>query len=502
MLQGAVESVLAQKGLTDPVEVIVVDNDPQRSAEHVVENLAQPGLPSVRYLCEARAGISHARNAGVAASRGRYIAFLDDDEVACPRWLAALHATAEAFDADIVVGPVVPRFADTAPISRYAARKYNRDAKVATGSPVAWFKIGNALLHRGRCFAAAVPFDLRFGLSGGEDTILMAGLREQGRRLVWCAEAVVTENIPEDKVAPAYLLRRAFRAGQTTAYVPTTFARPKWGAVVRWMVIGAAQVCIFGPWSLVLRLLGREAWLPAAAAAASGLGKLLWLPSLHIRNYQRVTRPARTPRHIRDVTRPFRIYFRRKRMRDFLRRVAISNGTTIIDVGGTPFVWRLTERDPSVTIVNLKASWPIEGNARVVLANGLALPFRDRAFDVCFSNSVIEHVGDARARANFAREVRRVANRYWVQTPNRRFPLETHFVCLFLHWLPFHMTRRLIRHFSLWGWLTKPSQVDIDKALLMLTLLEEREMRELFPDATIIKERFLGMVKSLIAVRP
>jgi SAM-dependent methyltransferase len=208
----------------------------------------------------------------------------------------------------------------------------------------------------------------------------------------------------------------------------------------------------------------------------------------------------RTPRHIRDVTRPFRIYFRRKRMREFLAWTAVSDRTTIIDVGGTPFVWRLTHCDPSVTIVNLKAPWPIDGN-RVVLASGLALPFRDRAFDVCFSNSVIEHVGDAQARADFAREVRRVAKRYWVQTPNRHFPLETHFCCLFLHWLPFPMTRRLIRHLSVWGWLTKPSQADVDKALRTLTLLDEQEMRELFPDAKIIKERFLGIVKSLIAVR-
>jgi len=188
-------------------------------------------------------------------------------------------------------------------------------------------------------------------------------------------------------------------------------------------------------------------------------------------------------------------------MSTFLRWIAVSDHTTIIAVGGTPFVWHLTNCDPSVTIVNPKAPWPIEGN-RVVLASGLALPFRDRAFDVCYSNSVIEHVGNARVRADFAREVRRVAERYWVQTPNRRFPLETHFVCLFVHWLPFHMTRRLIRHFSLWGWLTKPSQVDVDQALRTLTLLDEREMRELFPDTTIIKERLLGMAKSLNAVRP
>ncbi len=165
-------------------------------------------------------------------------------------------------------------------------------------------------------------------------------------------------------------------------------------------------------------------------------------------------------------------------MREILPWMAVSDGTTIIDDGGTPFVWHLTHCDPSVTIVNLRAPWQIEKH-RVILASGLALPIRDRAFDVCFSNSVIEHVGDAWARADFAREVRRVAKRYWLQTPNRHFPLEAHFVYLVLHWLPFPMTRRPIRH-----------------------LLDEQEVRELFPDAKIIKERFLGMVKSLIAVRP
>ena len=93
----------------------------------------------------------------------------------------------------------------------------------------------------------------------------------------------------------------------------------------------------------------------------------------------------RTPRHIRDDTRPYRIYFRRKRMRNFLRRMDVSDQTTIIDVGGTPFMWHLTNCDSSVTIANLKAPWPIEGS-RVVLASGMAFPFRDRSFDVCFSN--------------------------------------------------------------------------------------------------------------------
>ncbi len=121
--------------------------------------------------------------------------------------------------------------------------------------------IGNSLLRRDRCLAAAVPFDPQLGLSGGEDTIFLARLRERGRRIVWCAEAAVTEDIPEDKLAPGYLLRRAFRTGQTTAFLPSALAHPRWSAVLRWMLIGAVQVCIYGAWSIALRLLGRDAWL-------------------------------------------------------------------------------------------------------------------------------------------------------------------------------------------------------------------------------------------------
>ena|SRR6516165_3812220 len=52
------------------------------------------------------------------------------------------------------------------------------------------------------------------------------------------------------------------------------------------MPIGAAQFCVCGIWSIALRLLGRDAWLSAMAQAVSGLGKVVWHPALHIRNYQ------------------------------------------------------------------------------------------------------------------------------------------------------------------------------------------------------------------------
>jgi len=202
-----------------------------------------------------------------------------------------------------------------------------------------------------------------------------------------------------------------------------------------------------------------------------------------------------------DVYIPILTYFRRKRMQRFIRLMAVDHHTSIIDVGGTPFIWQLIECRPSVTMINMQMPQSIDENLRMVIASGMAIPFPDHSFDLCFSNSVIEHVGDAKARADFSREVRRVSRRYWVQTPNRNFLVEPHFICLFLHWLPFRVKRRLIRYFTVWGLVSKPSQRDVDQALLGITLLNEQDMGELFPDAEIVKERFVGMVKSLIAVK-
>jgi succinoglycan biosynthesis protein ExoM len=286
ILRQAIDSVLAQEGLAGLIEVVVVDNDPARSAEPCVTAIARDAPFAVRYLSEPRAGISHARNTGVAAAACRYLAFLDDDEQASPHWLANMRATAIRHNADVVVGPVRPRFPETAAVPSYAKRIYNRDARVATGELVHWWGIGNSLLDRERCFPTDSPFDPRFGLSGGEDAIFLARLRDEGRRCVWCAEAFVSEIIPDAKIQPGYLLRRAFRGGQTTAYLPSVGERRRIKSVVRWMVIGGAQACIFAPWAGLLLLAGRKEWLEAMATAASGLGKVLWLPGLHVRNYR------------------------------------------------------------------------------------------------------------------------------------------------------------------------------------------------------------------------
>jgi hypothetical protein len=198
--------------------------------------------------------------------------------------------------------------------------------------------------------------------------------------------------------------------------------------------------------------------------------------------------------------------FRRRRMQRFLRECRITADTRVLDIGGTPDTWQLTGIRPRLVLLNMpRARAELAGAVEWVAGDGCALPFRDGAFDVVFSNSVIEHVGDAASQQRFAREVARVGRAYWVQTPNRWFPVEQHLLTPLVHWLPKRWQRMVVRRGTVWSALTHPTpdrrDFYIEHFLRDIRLLGLRELQSLFPGARVIRERFLGVTKSLIAVR-
>lgn len=193
-------------------------------------------------------------------------------------------------------------------------------------------------------------------------------------------------------------------------------------------------------------------------------------------------------------------------MRLFAKLFAPTAATRILDVGGSSDIWDFVAVRPQLTIVNLpsavQAGRPDENH---VAGDGCLLPFRDASFDIVFSNSVIEHVGSHANQVRFAAEVARVGRRYWVQTPNRTAPFEMHVMLPFVHLLPKRWQRPVIRRFNLWELLAKPTEDQKEHfythVVEELRLLNEDELRRLFPDAQIINERVLGVPKSLLAVR-
>jgi len=193
-------------------------------------------------------------------------------------------------------------------------------------------------------------------------------------------------------------------------------------------------------------------------------------------------------------------------MARFAAELGITAASRVLDIGGTPDNWQLLNEPPWLVLLNTpRAAADLAGAPVWVAGDGRALPFRDAAFDVVFSNSVIEHVGDALSQQRFAREVARVGRAYWVETPDRWFPIEQHLLTPFIHWLPRQWQRALVPRFNWWRVLV-PLSADrrdfyIDHYLRDVWLLGPRQLQALFPDARILRERMLGVAKSLVAVR-
>jgi hypothetical protein len=193
-------------------------------------------------------------------------------------------------------------------------------------------------------------------------------------------------------------------------------------------------------------------------------------------------------------------------MRRFVREFGITAETRILDVGGMPETWQMLAEGPRVTLLNTpRTREELAGAAFWVAGDGRALPFRDNAFDVVFSNSVIEHVGDDESQRSFAREVARVGRAYWVQTPNRWFPVEQHLLTPLVHWLPKSWQRWIVPRFTVWSALVRPSPdrraFYLEHYLNEVRLLSGRELAAFFPGARVFRERFCGWTKSLVAMR-
>jgi len=194
-------------------------------------------------------------------------------------------------------------------------------------------------------------------------------------------------------------------------------------------------------------------------------------------------------------------HFRLKRMRRFIEALPITDDTSILDVGGDPAFWADLPFKARITILNIVKPAFYSEHCRVVVGDGRLLPFPGSSFDIASSNSVIEHLGTFQDQTTFANEIRRVARAIWVQTPARCFPVEPHLTGPFIHYLPKTLQKKLARRFTVWGWIATDYDRDIDIFLKETRLLTYREMKELFPDCEIVRERWLLLTKSYIAVR-
>lgn len=196
---------------------------------------------------------------------------------------------------------------------------------------------------------------------------------------------------------------------------------------------------------------------------------------------------------------PFSDRRRRKRMEMFtcfLADCGIKN-PRILDLGGQPEIWENMMQPVEITIINLPGI-VVEKDVsihEITYIEGDACnvdQYKDNSFDIVFSNSVIEHVGDVSKQQDFAKEVHRLAQYFWIQTPSKYFPLEAHCGMPFWWYWPKSLRQRIIKRWSK----KLPAWTEMVEGT---TVLSREQMEELFPSAIIKTERTFGFVKSYIA---
>ncbi len=188
--------------------------------------------------------------------------------------------------------------------------------------------------------------------------------------------------------------------------------------------------------------------------------------------------------------------FRKARAELFRHWLQPAEEDRILDLGGgygdyfagvVPFRRNVWIADVDERVVQRASS---HGFHTIVIPTDSALPFPDESFDIIHCNSVIEHVLVPEHRQRMAAEIRRVGRNWFVQTPNRYFPLDPHTCLPLLHLLPERWLRALVRCLGrVWGW-----------SGLQWRLLDQRELSSLFPGGRLLRERFAGLTKSLVMV--
>lgn len=197
------------------LQVIVVDNDPAGLAYKFCEVIRSDLNWPLKRSVEPRRGIPHARNKAVACAQEEhvdFIAFLDDDEVPEPSWLDELLYIQELYYADVVAGPVLPRF--TEPVAPWMEKgKFFERRRLPTGDVIDWAATNNVLVCSEVFEKMDKLFDERFALTGGSDKDFFMRVHRRGYKMVWADDAIVYELVPKSRANVRWLLQRQYRVG-------------------------------------------------------------------------------------------------------------------------------------------------------------------------------------------------------------------------------------------------------------------------------------------------
>ena len=209
-LSETLASIAAQVAPNLDIRVIVADNDDtDRRRAAIKAHGATLGL-SLKYIHAPARNISIARNACLDEATSEWIAFIDDDEVARPEWLANLVAARTGMD--VIFGVSQACYGPEAP--KWIVEGDFHSNRISRSDPSWNGYTANVLMNRRTIKREGLRFSEALGQTGGEDTMLFFEAHQSGARFGYAPDAIVDEPTPPARASLRWLLLRRFRSGQ------------------------------------------------------------------------------------------------------------------------------------------------------------------------------------------------------------------------------------------------------------------------------------------------
>ena len=251
-------------------EIVIVDNDKMRSAEDLVNKIQERGQLKIIYDCEPEQSISLARNRTIRNASGNFIATIDDDEFPAEDWLKKIYQCLKHYNADGVLGPVLPHFPPGAPEWLKRSGLCDRPRNV-TGSPITGkdLRTGNVLFQRSVFKNDNMWFDPTRGLTGGSDGEFLSRQIKKGRKFIWCDEAIVFETVADERWPASFYLKRQFRIGTISGKIIRRFRKIHTIPKTCFLVLGYAGLLPFAMFA------GKHIWMKILTKLSYNVGRLL-----------------------------------------------------------------------------------------------------------------------------------------------------------------------------------------------------------------------------------
>lgn len=213
LLKQLIDSLIRQKGIDiKEVEIIVVDNDKEESANAVINEYMNKKICEISYFTQHEKNISLTRNIALEKIKGEYVFFIDDDEYADENWMTTHINNLKKYDADAAFGMVKSYFSDSTPAWIKNCMVYQRNTNPSGDEP-ANMNTGNCIIKSEFFVKKGYRFDKEYGITGGSDFQLFSKIVKDGYKLISCYEALTYEYVPESRATVKWLIKRVARTG-------------------------------------------------------------------------------------------------------------------------------------------------------------------------------------------------------------------------------------------------------------------------------------------------